>query len=69
MNEIETSKPKTKYDQKKYYENFKIAHADNINKKTICTICGGSYSYFNKSCHLKSKKHNKKITPTEQAII
>ena len=40
----------------KYYENFKNKHKDDINKKLSCNICGGSYSYFNKSGHLKTKK-------------
>ena len=42
---------------KKYYEAFKKKHNDKINEKKICEICNGSYSYFNKSNHLKSQKH------------
>jgi len=39
-----------------YYKNFKNKHMEDINKKIVCEICGGSYSYFNKSGHLKTKK-------------
>lgn len=39
-----------------YYKNFKDKHKDDINKKICCEICGGSYSYYNKSGHLKTKK-------------
>jgi len=39
-----------------YYKNFKNKHKEDINKKIVCEICGGSYSYFNKSGHLKTKK-------------
>ena len=39
-----------------YYQNFKNKHKEDINKKCICHICGGSYTYFNKSGHLKTKK-------------
>jgi hypothetical protein len=39
-----------------YYQNFKNKHKEDINKKCVCHICGGSYSYFNKSGHLKTKK-------------
>ena len=46
---------------KKFIEKNK----ETINNKIICQICGGSYSYFNKAHHLKTKKHkdniNKKI--------
>ena len=40
-----------------YYANFKKKHAANINEKIICDLCKGSYSYFNKSGHKKTKKH------------
>jgi hypothetical protein len=39
-----------------YYQNFKNKHKEDINKKVLCDICGGSYSYYNKSGHLKTKK-------------
>lgn len=39
------------------YETFKKKNADKIKAKCICEICGGKYTYFNKSRHAKSKKH------------
>ena len=39
-----------------YYQNFKNKHKDDINKKCVCEICGGSFTYYNKSSHLKTKK-------------
>ena len=45
------------YNKKIYYETFKNKHIDIIHKKIICETCGGKYTYFNKSRHLKLKKH------------
>lgn len=42
---------------KKYYTNFKNKHIDEIKQKTKCDLCGGCYTYFNKSHHEKSNKH------------
>jgi hypothetical protein len=39
-----------------YYQNFKNKHKEDINKKCVCHICGGTYTYYNKSGHLKTKK-------------
>jgi hypothetical protein len=50
-------KLKKKYDQSQYNKNFLEKNKDKINKKIICDICCGSYSYYNKSKHLKSVKH------------
>lgn len=44
---------KSKEYSKKFYENHKN---DN---KTICNICYGSYSIFNKSHHFKTQKHKR----------
>jgi transposase-like protein len=38
-----------------YYRKFKETH--NVNQKQTCEICGGSFSYYMKSTHNKSKKH------------
>jgi len=46
-----------KYDTKKYYENFRNKNKEMVCCSIVCDICGGKYSYFNKSHHLKSKKH------------
>jgi hypothetical protein len=54
--EIKT-KEKKKYDQSKYNKNFMEKNKDKINQKIICDTCCGSYSYYNKSKHMKSLKH------------
>ena len=48
---------KKKYDHKKYNDAFMLKHKETINKRNICDVCCGSYSYFNKSKHQKSKRH------------
>lgn len=40
---------------KKYYETFKEKHVE----KVECETCGGTYNYFSKYIHFKSKKHLK----------
>lgn len=42
--------------KKHYYEDFKDKNTEKINKKVCCDICGGKYTYFNKSRHLKTEK-------------
>lgn len=37
------------------YQKFKESH--DINEQQTCTICDGHYTYYNKSHHNKSKKH------------
>jgi hypothetical protein len=39
-----------------YYKDFKERNKEKINEKVICKYCGGSFSYFNKSKHFKTKK-------------
>ena len=61
-------KPK-KYDQKKYNDTFKEKNKDKVKEKIECPICFGTYTYFNKSKHNLSKRHQKflnleKSTPT-----
>jgi hypothetical protein len=56
--------PKKKYDNKLYYEKFKNKHE--VNEKHICDICYGTYSYFNKSNHNKSKRHERALNIIEQ---
>ena len=47
--------------QKKYESNQRYYAKCKEDKtrvgKTDCTICGGEYSYYSKSRHLKCKKH------------
>ena len=46
-----------KYDSKKYIQTFLNKNATKVKEKIICEICCGSYTYFNKSKHIRSKKH------------
>jgi hypothetical protein len=57
-------------DAKAYYQNFKSKHPNIINNKHECEICGGSYTYYTKSSHIKSKKHMKikEIYKTDKCI-
>jgi hypothetical protein len=41
------------------FDNFRIKNREKINQKNDCEICGGSFSYFNKSTHLNSIKCQK----------
>lgn len=43
---------KKSYDNKLYYQHFKEKHKE----KTHCE-CGGSFSYYSKFSHLRTKKH------------
>jgi len=54
-----TIKYKKKYDSKKYNNTFYIKNNDKIKQKEICKICGGNYTYYNKSAHNKTNKHIK----------
>lgn len=44
-----------------YHESFIEKNKDKVNQKCICEICGGSYTYFNKSRHNKTQKHQFQI--------
>jgi hypothetical protein len=45
-----------KTEQKKEHIKFYDAHPEKKIKE-ICPICQGSYNYFNKSHHTKTKRH------------
>jgi hypothetical protein len=51
-----TKAEKIKIRNKKYYEKVKKEQVDKLKKKIDCE-CGGYYTYYSKSKHLKSKKH------------
>ena len=50
-------KNKTKKTNKEIYDNFKEKNAGKIKEKITCYLCGGKYTYFNKSRHYKTTKH------------
>ncbi len=49
------------YDQKQYNKTFIEKNELKIKEKHTCDICCGSYTYYNKSKHLKSVKHIKMV--------
>jgi hypothetical protein len=57
---------KKKYDQSQYNKKFIEKNRDRINEKIICDVCCGSYSYYNKSKHMKSLKHVKLLNKQNQ---
>lgn len=50
-------KDKKVYPYNDYNKKFMEKNKEKIMEKQKCEICCGSYTYFNKSKHLKSKKH------------
>ena len=46
---------------KEYYTNFKAKHTDIIKQKINCDLCGGKYTYFNRSHHEATLKHQNKV--------
>ena len=40
-----------------YYQNFKESHPNILTNKICCDICKGKYTYYHKSRHIRSKKH------------
>lgn len=54
---VEVDAPAKTYDQKQYNKNFCEKHKGRIRTKTTCDVCCGTYTYFNKSKHLKTQKH------------
>jgi hypothetical protein len=38
-------------------QRFRQANADKIRQSNVCEVCRGRYTYFNKSVHIKSKRH------------
>ena len=51
--------------QKEYMKKFIEKHTDLYEKKFVCALCGGSYSYVNQIHHHKSKKHIMEIMRKE----
>ena len=57
--EIEIKILKKKYDQNQYNKQFMTKNINKIKEKVVCEYCCGSYTYYNKSKHLKSAKCTK----------
>lgn len=58
---ITVKKVTTQEQNKQYYIKFLTTHENIIRKKFECELCGGKYTYYNKSKHHNSKKHQKKL--------
>jgi hypothetical protein len=54
-----------KRDSKKHYQTFKEKHVFTID----CDVCGGTYNYYSKYTHVKSKKHTNCVKIMEKKSI
>lgn len=54
---LDTEPPK-KEKRKQYINTFMIKNKGRISEKIICEVCKGTYTYFNKNKHTKTKRHN-----------
>lgn len=52
---------KEKKTKKDHFKKFMNENKDKIKEQMNCDICGGSYTYFNKSHHNKSQRHLKSL--------
>lgn len=48
-------------DKKSFYKE----HKDRLAKKSICGLCGGSYTHINKAHHENTRKHKMEIMKKE----
>lgn len=55
--DVSVVKLKKKYNQSRYNKTFMEKNKDRIKLKVVCDICCGTYTYYNKSKHMKSIKH------------
>jgi hypothetical protein len=49
--------PKKKYNQLNYNKRFNEKNKERVKEKHVCDVCLGSFTYYNKSKHFKSKRH------------
>jgi hypothetical protein len=56
--------------KREYYDKFREKNLDKIQEKQQCSTCGGSYTYYNKSRHIRSAKHIAclRLHPTEPEV-
>lgn len=40
-----------------YYKKYHKDRYEELHKKHICDVCGGSYNAYSKATHMRSKKH------------
>lgn len=49
-----------------YYLTFKEKNKEKVSQKHACELCGGQFTYFNKSNHLVSKRHLRAVEVIER---
>ena len=54
---MEKSENKKSKSSKEYMSNFYSKHPEKRSEKIMCELCGGEYTYNNKSKHMKTKRH------------
>ena len=54
---VKPPKPTRSEQNKIYYKTFKAKHDERLKESVTCDICNTTYSYWNKSRHLRSKPH------------
>lgn len=52
---ISKNREKVNQQQREYYH----ANKERLGQKVVCQVCGGTYTKFSKSIHLKTMKHNR----------
>ena len=62
VNNISDVSPKKKELQKTYTKKFMEKNTEDLKKQKICDVCKGKYTYFNKSHHNKSVKHQNALS-------
>lgn len=55
---------KNKYPSKKYNDNFRAKHAEKLAQKIECSVCKNHYTYYTKSKHMTTKKHQNAVNKT-----
>ena len=51
-----------------YYRNFREKNPGILTTKYECEVCGGSYTYYSKSNHCKTQKHQKAVEALERIL-
>ena len=54
----------TKEKSRQYNQAFYKKHIERMKEQIICDVCKGHYTYYNKSRHFKSQRHQVFKTPS-----
>lgn len=69
---VKRGRPATKngnYNTKQYYLTFKEKNKNKIHEVQQCEECGGKFSYYNKSHHNQSKRHQKSLKKDNVEVV